>query len=113
MKRFLCLLIFLTSGCATSQNIDHEGKELVVIGTLKNRDFKADDDWTITTGRASADLYVTRVISGRIPSRVIKVYYMAHMFRREKIETRFRLRRSDTGVYLVCGEKGGVGYVCP
>lgn len=112
MKRLLCLVILLATGCATSQNIVNESDELLVIGTLKNRDFTPDDDWTVTTGRVSADLDITRVISGKAPGRFLKIYYMAHMYRREKIETRFRLRRSDTGVYLVCGEKGRIGYVC-
>jgi hypothetical protein len=113
MMRLFCLLIFLTAGCTIPQDIDKERSYLIVMGTLKNRDFQADDDWTITTGRVSADLYVTRVLSGRTPSRLVKIHYMAHMYRPEKIETRFRLRRSDTGVYLVCGEKGGIGYICP
>lgn len=113
MTRSFFLLSLLCAGCVTSQNLAGDERELIVMGTLKNRDFKPDDDWRVTTGRATADLRITRVLSGRPPSRVLKIKYMAHMYWRENVERRFRLRRSDDGIYLVCAERVAVGFVCP
>ncbi|WP_428678637.1 hypothetical protein [Sphingopyxis sp.] len=113
MMRALFLLPLLCAGCVTSQGGVSDEGELVVIGTLKNLNFRPDNDWMVTTGSATAELRVTRVLSGRPPSRVLKIQYLAHMYWRENVEGRFRLRRSDEGIYLVCSENGGVGYVCP
>ena len=109
VRRFAYPLIFLASGCANSPPMDKSG-ELVVWGTLKNRSFEALDEWGLN-GSAAADLHITHVDSGRAPSRILKIRYIAHSYIKEGVEMRFRLQRSETGEYLVCTE-GGRGYIC-
>ena len=110
MKRFAIALIFLLTGCAGSPQIGANSGDLVAWGTLKNHSFKVLDEWGLN-GRATADFHITRVVTGRTRSKVVRISYIAHSYIHEGVEMRLRLKRSGSGEYLVCSE-GGRGYVC-
>ena len=59
----------------------------------------------------TGQLSITRVISGRPPSSLLTVKYIAHMDRPGD-EMRFHLRRSHDGIWFVCNDGKGRGYIC-
>mgnify|MGYP005830563671 CR=1 FL=1 len=111
VKLLLCFLISVcAAGCATTQASDTHASDLVAVGLLKNRGYEALDEYGLN-GRFTAELHVSRVISGSVSSRLLTVRYIAHDSLPEDRELRFHLRRSSDGAYLVCRD-GGRGYTC-
>ena len=97
------------AGCT---HVQRSSTDLVVIGhvqTLGVEPYPGDDLGmnAIITGRLS----ITRLISGRPPSSVLTVKYIAHMDRPTG-EMRLHLRRSNEGIWLVCNDGKGRGYIC-
>ena len=99
----------LGAGCG---HVPRSGTDdAVVVGRVQTLDHEVLDEWGLNvqfTGR----LNVTRVVSGRPPSAVLTIRYIAHSSLAADREFPFRLRRSEGDVWLVCREGGGRGYVC-
>jgi hypothetical protein len=85
--------------------------DLIVMGYAKTRAYEVLDEYGMSTA-ITADLRISKVISGRAPSRILTIRYIAHTDLRDDRELRFHLRRSATATWLVCKQGDGQGYIC-
>ncbi|MEG3179322.1 hypothetical protein [Sphingomonas sp. LT1P40] len=106
----LLALAFL-SGTAAGSSLVRDAGDLVVFGKLDQQEYSESLDELGLNGLITARLRITRVVSGRPPSELLRIQYIAHTYRSQGRAFLFHLRRSDDGTYLVCGE-GGRGFIC-
>ena len=85
--------------------------DLVVVGRVKTVDYAALDDFGLN-GQMTARLTITRTLRGRPPSSQLTIQYIAHSYLPEDSELRFHLRSTKNGIWLVCREGKGRGYIC-
>lgn len=104
------LLPTILAGCVTTHGWA-KTRYPVVYGTIKN-DGNVDilDELGLNV-RFTAQLHVSRVVSGQIPSQDLTIRYIAHTHLPEDVELRLKLRAADDDIYLVCRD-GGRGYIC-
>lgn len=88
--------------------------DVVVIGRLENlnSEFVHDPDDLLGHGWFSGNLHVSRIESGELPSRVVRVRYFGHTWLRDDVTFRFHLRADEGGGYLICSRPGGSGVNC-
>ncbi|MDB5695257.1 MAG: hypothetical protein JWN21_800 [Sphingomonas bacterium] len=106
------------SSCASTElardGFDQQSpRDLIVLGRIKTLSYEAtnDPDDILGHGWITAELHVRKVISGKPPSRSLIVRYFAHSTFRDDRTFRLRLRRIESGQYLICSE-GGIGARC-
>ena len=82
--------------------------DVVVIGQLENLNSESvyNPDDLLGHSWFSANLHVSRVESGELPSRMVPVRYFGHTWLREDVSFRFRLRADEGGRYLICKGPG-------
>ena len=102
-------MLSVLPGCAHRSTA--VAQDLVVRGQVETLSYEALDELGLN-GRMTARLTITRVISGRPPSPVLTVRYIAHSYLPADRSVRLRLRRSDEDTWLICSESGGRGYIC-
>lgn len=89
-----------------------QANDLVVLGQAeKSLAYEVLDEFGMNV-RITARFRIARVIEGRLNPSTIKIRYIAHSDMPTDRELKLRLRRSEDGIYLVCGEGGGRGYIC-
>lgn len=86
-------------------------RDLVVVGRVKTVDYAALDDFGLN-GQMTGQLTITRTLRGRPPSTQLTVRYIAHSYLPEESELRFHLRSAKNGIWLVCKQGEGRGYIC-
>jgi len=89
--------------------------DVIVIGRVENVSSEPVDDPHDLLGHGwfSGNLHVSRVESGRLPSRIVPVRYFGHTWLREDVNFRFHLRADEGGRYLICKPPGpGSGLNC-
>jgi integration host factor subunit beta len=90
-------------------------EDVVAIGRLENLESEPnsfDPDDLLEHGWFSANFHVSRIEPGDLTGRVVPVRYFGHTWLREDIAYRFRLRRSESGGYVICARRGSIGYNC-
>lgn len=102
-------ILAAVAGCA------HDGNspttDLVVFGKVRTLAYEPLDD--LGDSQITARITITRVLSGRPPSSVLTIKYIAHAGLTPDQEFRFHLQRSTEGIWLVCsGGEGRRGYIC-
>jgi hypothetical protein len=85
--------------------------DLVVEGRVKTLQYEALDEFGLN-GQMTARLTITRVVRGRPPSAVLTIRYIEHSYLPEDSELHFHLRPTKSGIWLVCSQGKGRGYVC-
>ena len=108
----ISLLLTVATSPTSAQTGSDIARDLIVIGTIGNQEYIEALDELGMNGLITASLRVKRVIEGRPPSSRLKIRYIAHSFMSEKRERRFRLRRREDGIFDVCSEEGGRGFIC-
>lgn len=96
-------------------NFSIPSNDVIAIGKLENLESESgqfDPDDLLGHGWFSANLHVSRVEAGKLPTRVIRVRYFGHTWLREDTEFRFRLRPTESGSYTICKRPGSAGYNC-
>lgn len=89
----------------------NDPQDLIVEGRATSLSYEALDEFGMSSA-ITAQLRISKVLRGRAPSSVITIRYIAHMDLPKTGNLRFHLRRSSTTIWLVCKEKGGLGYIC-
>lgn len=86
-----------------------------VIGRFENLDYQSTNDPEDLLGHGwmTARLHIVRIVRGPKLLRVVDVRYFGHTFYREDRPMRLKLKRGESGGYLVCGPRGGSGVLCP
>ncbi|MDG2534475.1 hypothetical protein P6144_12505 [Sphingomonas sp. HITSZ_GF] len=107
------LLALATGGCTATPAPETPG-ELLVEGRLENLGYAPldDPDDLLGHGVITARLHISRVVRGHVRGSVITVRYVAHTYLQGRARAVYRLRRDESGAYLLCGPRGGTGYVC-
>ncbi len=105
-------LLQAETSLTSAQDISDRAGDLIVVGTVRNQEYVEALEELGMNGLITASLRVSRVIEGRPPSSHLKIRYIAHSFMSVKRERRFRLRRGEDGIYDVCSEDGGRGFIC-
>lgn len=96
----------------SASKADTQMEDLVVLGQAdKSLAYEVLDEFGLNV-RITARFRVARVIEGRLNPGTIKIRYIAHSDMPTDRELKLRLRRSEDGIYLVCSEGGGRGYIC-
>ncbi|WP_294040444.1 hypothetical protein [Sphingomonas sp.] len=82
--------------------------DAIVLGTVKNLDYRAANmpDDILGHGWITADLHITKVERGTVPTSDLKVRYFAHTYRYGDRILRFHIRPSGDGIYSVCAKRG-------
>ena len=88
-----------------------ETNDLVVFGHVETLDYEPIDELAMNA-RITARLTITRVVSGRPPSAVLTIKYIAHSDLARDRDFRFRLQRSEDGGWVACNDEGARGYIC-
>ena len=89
--------------------------DVVAIGRLENLESEPisfDPEDLLGHGWFSGKFHVSRVESGNLTDKIVAVRYFGHTWLREDNTFRFRLRRSESGSFLICRQPGSAGYNC-
>jgi hypothetical protein len=84
--------------------------DLIVTGYATPRSYQALDELGMS-GMITAELWISKVLKGRAPARTLTIRYIAHMGLPQERELRFHLRQMK-GIWVVCKQGGGQGYIC-
>lgn len=115
MNEALGALLWLVAATQFPATLDRQPPpDLEVVGRLKNLSYDPldDPDDLLGHGWVTARLHITRVLRGRLASRLITVRYLAHTYRTETSAVRLRLRAGADGTYTVCAEPSDNGLRC-
>lgn len=112
----MLLLVLATSSvasCASISDPSQPSEDLFIIGQIERNEPEVEllDDLGMNMV-VTAQLRILRVDAGIAPSKQLKVRYIAHSYLAEGTKHRLHLRLSDDGVYLVCSDGGGRGFLC-
>lgn len=111
------LLLVLATGsavsCASVRDPSQPSEDLFIIGQIERNEPEVEslDDLGMNVV-VTAQLRILRVDAGIAPSKQLKVRYIAHSYLAEGTKHRLHLRLSDDGVYRVCSDGAGRGFIC-
>lgn len=101
----------LPPAAAFARDFGVRADDLVVFGRVKGLRYESLDELSMNA-RITARLTISRVVSGRPPSRGLTIKYITHTDYAEDRPFRFHLRRWRRGVWLACSNGVGRGYIC-
>ncbi|HEV7341083.1 MAG TPA: hypothetical protein VGN68_05560 [Sphingopyxis sp.] len=112
LAHLLAAVLALGTSTTSDAQKGSQVNDLVVMGKVENGlTYEVLDEFGMNV-RITARFTISRVVTGRLTPPVIKIRYIAHGDMPTDREVELRLRRSDDGIYLVCSEGGGRGYIC-